>query len=124
MTLSKRKKNKKSIGGKRPDFWLMDDGLHDMSKPGHPLIAPYPIFLGTEYIQGMSVNYPVKIEYVKEGKFHYIVFYDPKLGMIGKSRIPTVHANYLIREIISKHKNVSRKKIQEIFDCSTTKIYR
>jgi len=100
MTLAKKKKVKEAVRSKGPKFWLMSGGLHDMRKPGHPLIAPYPIFMGTEYIQGISVNYPVKMEFVKEGKFHYIVFFVPKLGMMGKARIPRVDAYHLIGERI------------------------
>lgn len=124
MTLTKKKKAKKSIGRKTPGLWFMEDGLHDMSKPGHPLIAPYPIFLGTEYVQGISETYPVKMEFVKEGKFYYVVFYDPKLGMVGKARIPTVHAVHIIEERISKKKAVGRKEIEKILLHSRTKIYR
>lgn len=124
MTLSKKKRVKEAIPSKGPKFWLMSDGLHDMRKSGHPLIVPYPIFMGTEYIQGISVNYPVKMEFTKEGKFHYAIFYDPKLGMIGKARLPTVHVNYLIEERISKNKAVTRKEIERILRDSKIKHYR
>lgn len=124
MTLTKRKKGKDMKGRKQPGMQLMPDGLHDMSKPGHPLIAPYPIFLGTENIRGISEKYPVKMEFVKEGKFYYIIFYDPKLGMVAKTRILSVHANNLINERISKKKAVSKKEIEEILKYVRTKHYR
>ena len=125
MTLSKKtKKIKGPTHSKKLKFWIMDDGLHDMRKPGHPLIVPYPIFMGTEYVQGISVNYPVKMEFTREGKFYYVIFYDPKLGMIGKATIPTVHVNYLIDERISKNKAVTRKEIEMVLRDSKIKHYR
>ena len=124
MTLSKRKKDKGLKSRKAPGYQLMGDGLHDMSKPGHPLIVAYPIFLGTEHIQGISTDYPVQMEFVKEGKFYYIIFYDPKLGMVAKSRIFSVHANYLINERISKKRAVSKKEIEKILIYSKAKYYR
>ena len=123
MTLGKKKKGKSAKSLKQPGMALMKDGLHDMSKPGHPLVARYPLFLGTENIRGVSVDYPVKIEFVKEGKFYFIIFYDPKLGMIAKSRIPTAHANYLIAERIAKNKATTKKEIENILRYSRTKHY-
>lgn len=124
MTLSKKKKLKESAHGRKLKYWLMEDGLHDMQAPGRPLIVPYPIFMGTEYVQGISADHPVKMEFTKEGKFHYVVFYDPKLGMVGKARLPTVHVNYLIEERISKNKAVSKKEIERILRDTRIKIYR
>jgi hypothetical protein len=91
-------------------------------KPGQSgeVKMPYPLIVGEMVVYSIGPD-PLQVEFIKEGKFYYFVFYDHRLGMVAKSRIQPYHANYVLRELISRRGNIPTgglinvDKLNEIF---------
>lgn len=88
----------------------------------------YPIFIGDVVVHTIGVQ-PLLVEFKSEGKNYVFVFYDKKLGMVAKARIPRRHSYYIIQELISRKGKVpldgliNRKKIEEILETSNMTRY-
>jgi len=76
-------------------------------KPGQPdeIRWDYPLFIGHMTIPTLSKD-PLKVEFLKDGKFFYLIFYDKKYGMVARARLKRQDANYILRALISKKGHV------------------
>jgi len=130
LTMVKRRQERKSVGvkkvkledelkpfrrtkpklGKVPTsmFVSMSEGLY--FKYGQPdeKFWPYPIFLGNKtHIPSLSPE-PLRVEFKRRGKIYLFMFYHPKKGLVGYSKVSGHHRTYIMRELISRKGNVKR----------------
>lgn len=77
-----------------------DRGL--VYKPGQPdeIRWRYPIFIGYMHIPTLSPD-KLKVEFLRDGKYFYLIFYDKKYGMVARARLKRPNANYIIRALVS-----------------------
>ena len=61
----------------------------------------YPIFVGEQVVYPIGPE-PLRIEFLHEGKGWVFIFYDKKLGMVAKAKIPRRQATYVLQEILSR----------------------
>lgn len=127
-------KSKRELGRKPKRFKVSlltasPEGLTYL--PGQPgeIKWKYPIYIGEMKVHMLS-PLPMKVEFIREGKYYYFIFYDPKLGMVAKAKIPRRHANYILRELVSRKGNVpkggliDKGKLDMIMTESSMKIWK
>ena len=102
MTLSgKRKTSSKPKKFRVSLLEATDEGLTYLPGQTGEIKWKYPIYIGQLVVHSLS-PYPLKVEFIKEGKSYYFVFYEPKLGMVAKAKIHGKHATYILRELVSR----------------------
>lgn len=125
MTLEGKKK-KKSRKKYKPQYIVATERGLLYTPTGE--LWEYPLFVGEKTIYQIGPE-PLKIEFLHEGKGWVFIFYDRKLGMVAKAKIPRRYAKYILQEIISRKGQIppggfiDEKLLNDILGSSSVKVW-
>lgn len=91
---------------------MSPDGIEYYGKKGEDgqrVLFRWPIQIGSYVIKDVNEEDDIRLEIVREGKKHFFVGYDSRLGMVVKASLHRVHIMPVITEIICRKFKVSSR---------------